>query len=1561
MKKYLLAILFSLCLSHLSGNQTPDSLLLNAVKNNNLKKVKELVAHGANVNTVDENNATALMWAVYKADMEIIRFLVNSKADYTRKGIIYLDTTKNNYYGNLTGIAAAENKPEVLKYLIKELSIPVNDKEINVKTGQMDGWEAIHEASYKGHYAITKYLLDNGADVNAVSGMDGGTAIIYASNGNDSLVNMLIKYRADINHADMDKNTALHHFAWAGNLNGCRLLVTAGAKMNARNSNGWTPLHIAANGGNLEVISLLMTSGADTTLADNSGKIYSAYFNWISLINKVDTYEKSANYNTALYYGEKAKKQAEAEFGKASINYAATLNALGICNIRINNTATAVLLYSEAIEIFKKLTGADQRYYISALNSLAYLYNEVMGDYSKAKPLYIESLDLHKKLYGTNNPEYANSLNSLAVIYYDLGDYSKAEPLYIEALGVRKKILGTEHPDYARSLNNLGYLYRSTGNYSKAEPFLTEALNVRRKVLGTSHPDYAESLHNLAELYVALSDYSKAEPLYAEALRIRKKVLGVEHPDYANSLTNLAALYQTLGNYTEAEPLFIEALNIRKKSLGQEHHLYALSLNYLAELYENMGYYSKAEPLLTEALNIQKKVLGTENLYYSTTLDNLAKFYETKSNYAKAEPLYIEVLNIRKKINGEDHSDYAIVLDKLAGLYVRMGNYTKAETLYVKALNIQKKTIGTEHPEYANVLSNFAILYRDLGNYSKAEQLNIEAFNIRKKTLGTEHPDYANSLINLAELHSVMGNYSSVEIFFKEALIIKKKALGAQHPDYATALGNLGLFYEELGNYFNAEPLLIEALNIRKKAFGPEHPNNATSLNNLASLYYKMGNYSKAEPLYVEALNIQKKVLGSESADYATYVDNLAVIYYCIGNYSKAALLFTEALNIRKKILGTEHPDYANGLNNAANLYQDMGNYAKAEASYTEALNIQKKALGTEHPDYTISLSYLARLYDIMGSYSKAEPFYVQGNNNLNRQIDKNFAFLSEKEKERFLDNDVNFHFDMLNSFFLRRKTSNTSVLAVTYDNELAHKGILLQNNTVLHQAVQKSGDSSLVRTYEQFITLHKTLSRIYTLPIAQRKENADSLENVANTLEKELIKKGKNLPGVENLTGSTKTKWQDVQRSLKPNEVAIEFINFRYFNKQWTDSIFYCALVLRKDYTFPKMVYLFEEKQLEKLITIEQATDDLGYISRLYSRTADGSSENNPQVLQNVLYNLIWHPIDSLFKGINTIYLAPSGYLHKVAFNAIPVAKDTFLSDKYNMYTLSSTRLLVQSGKNTASILGNYSAALYGGIKYDVDSTEMITLAANYQRTATGLSTGRSFIALGNMRGYSWMYLPGTYTEVENIQKVFKSKKISTSLYFGKNATEESFKHLADGKSPEIIHLATHGFYFPEDKAKKEDRDKQIERGAIGQFAFTDSENPLLRSGILLAGASRVWGEMEVPPGVEDGTLTAYEVSNLNLSNTRLIVLSACETGLGDIKGSEGVYGLQRAFKMAGVQYMIMSLWQVPDEETSELMQMFYTNCLNGMAIKEAFRFAQQAMRKKYDASQWAAFVLIE
>jgi len=258
---------------------------------------------------------------------------------------------------------------------------------------------------------------------------------------------------------------------------------------------------------------------------------------------------------------------------------------------------------------------------------------------------------------------------------------------------------------------------------------------------------------------------------------------------------------------------------------------------------------------------------------------------------------------------------------------------------------------------------------------------------------------------------------------------------------------------------------------------------------------------------------------------------------------------------------------------------------------------------------------------------------------------------------------------------------------------------------------------------------------------------------------------------------------------------------------------------------------------------------------------------------------------------------------------------------------------------------IGEFNVTIYGGLNYDADTIAMLANANNYN--IDNLQANRSITVSDSTRGSTWNYLQGTLDEAESIESMFENSNISTKLYTANHGVEESFKSLSGRNSPEIIHLATHGFFFPDpEKEKPDDRMMSLQDKKV----FKESDNPLIRSGLIMSGANMAWNGEVIPNGIDDGILTAYEVSGLDLYNTELVVLSACETGLGDIKGSEGVYGLQRSFKMAGVDYLVMSLWQVPDKETSEFMQLFYQNLLAEQSVGAAFRDAQNIMKQKYD-----------
>ena len=1045
--------------------------------------------------------------------------------------------------------------------------------------------------------------------------------------------------------------------------------------------------------------------------------------------------------------------------------------------------------------------------------------------------------------------------------------------------------------------------------------------------------------------YYKTADYGKGIIVGEKALIASKKEFGENHPDYATSLNNVAFLYESMGLYAKAEPLYMEAMGILKKALGETHPDYATSLNNLAGLFVHMGQYAKAEPLYIQAMGIRKKALGETHPKYANSLNNLASLYASMGEYTKAEPLYIEAMGIRKKALVETHPDYATSLNNLAGLYKSMGQYAKAEPLYMEAMGITKKALGETHPAYATSLNSLALLYASMGEYAKAEPLYMEAMGIRKKALGETHPDYAGSLNNLAVLYNNMGQYAKAEPLYIGAMSIRKKALGETHPDYATSLNNLAFLYANMGQYAKAEPLYIEAMGIRKKSLGETHPDYASSLNNLALLHDNMGQYAKAEPLYIEAMGITKKALGETHPDYATSLENLASLYISMSQYAKAEPLFIEAMEILKKSLGETHPDYATSLNNLAFLYESMGQYAKAETLYMEAMGIRKKALGETHPDYATSLENLVLLYASMNQYKKGEPLLIQNSQIVLKNLLNDFTVLSEKEKGNYFTNTISL-LDNNNSFIYNYRKASPSTFQNNFNQQLIFKSLILSDSRNVLGFVQNSKDTIMQRLLKDWQANKNILSKQYSLSISDRRTDLKYIEINTENLEKELNRKSSEFRNQQN---TIRISLKDVQKNLQKDEVAIEFVSFHLYNKKWTDSVLYVAYILTKNDSVPIFVPLCEEKQLQKLFDSagRTATD---MVSKFYRGLR--IKNNNVASLGKELYKLVWEPLEPYLKGVEKISYSPAGKLYSIAFQALPVDSTTVLMDKYKLQQYTSTRQVVLRISENQTVKPA-SITLFGNASFTMDSLQLVK-QKNTQTEKENVSTSIYTPQKRSSDNNTWNNLPGTAEEVSKIKLLFDQNKINTKSFIQTAASEENLKALS-GNSPQILHIATHGFFLPEPDKKRKDNNFNNEN------TYTLADDPLLRSGLILAGGNYAWSGKTPIDGVEDGIATAYEISQLNLSNTELVVLSACETALGDVKGSEGVFGLQRAFKMAGVKKLIVSLWQVPDKETAELMTAFYGYWMQGKSINESFTQAQADMRKKYSPFYWAAFVLVE
>lgn len=972
------------------------------------------------------------------------------------------------------------------------------------------------------------------------------------------------------------------------------------------------------------------------------------------------------------------------------------------------------------------------------------------------------------------------------------------------------------------------------------------------------------------------------------------------------------------------------------------------TLDSLRKVYQKKQRFDTALIYAQKALDKALQEVGENDTIYANMLEGVSILDYYTGNYTKATESSRKVLEIRRNLLGTRDRSYASSLNNLANLYSATGNYSAALPLLTEAVKIKKEVLGARNIDYATSVNNLGVFYFMMNNYNASESLFLEALIIRKEVLGMKDPDYASTLNDLGKLYIEMGNYSRAENLILEALKIRKEVLGENNSDYALSLNNLGYLYTSMGNSAAAESLFIKAKPIWKEVMGKKHPGYISTLVFLGNVYVDMENYTSAESMFIEARDIQKEVVGDEHIDYALSLNNLGFLYKKIGNYDAAQPLFLNASDIYKKKLGPKHMFYATSLNNLAVLYRDMGNYKDAEPLLIESRDIYREALGENHIKYASSIEDLAELYERTNNYLAADTLFLEDIKITVANIDKNFSFLSEKEKENYVKS-LTKHFNAFSDFAFNYYQKNPRIAEDLYNLILITKGILLNRSTIIFDEINNSKDTGLISTYKKWQKTKEDIGRYYQLSKARLKRmniNLDSIENLANTMEKEISIKS------DAFSADRKNKvisWKQVQQKLGKKDAAIEFISYNKSSQPYktknSDTTYYCALVVTRNAKYPQMYKLCTGKELSALCE-KKAAQDNSQVNVLKSITGSFvyDDEGNSR-----LYELLFKPLEKILKGKNKIYVSLSGLLNKIPINALDDDHNQLILNKYNLYFVNSTRQLVMNEK--VETKSNQSIALFGGINYEPDSVKSIAGTIRSETNSNDTTSSRSYLyKTTNESG--WKYLNGTLTEVVNIDRLFSENNWSVNLYSGNLATEEAFNSLTGNNSPAILHIATHGFFYPEP-------DSSTFKNTTNPFKTM--RNPLWRSGIVLAGANYTWQLKTTIPGIQDGVLTAYEVSNKNLKNTDLVVLSACETGLGEIKSGEGVYGLLRAFQVAGAKAIIISLWQIPDKETSELMTLFYEQFFKTRNKHDSFRNAQQTLAKKYHPYYWAGFVMME
>jgi CHAT domain-containing protein len=756
---------------------------------------------------------------------------------------------------------------------------------------------------------------------------------------------------------------------------------------------------------------------------------------------------------------------------------------------------------------------------------------------------------------------------------------------------------------------------------------------------------------------------------------------------------------------------------------------------------------------------------------------------------------------------------------------------------------------------------------------------------------------------------------------------------------YSRVLGKAGLIYYKLRDFSNAlkynEWAFSELLLAQDTNYAREYCETwAMIINNIASVENKLGFPEIAKSFYLKADSIITILHGDDSPNRISVLNNLGLIYLNEEFYDSAHFYLNIAKDIVFSEYGKMHRQYSLCLHNLASLRSKLNDYSGAISLYNEALRIDSALIGRFHPDYINGLDCVFTLACRSGDYERAYGALTSLFEIIFQYLKINDGIPSAQMK--FWKSEFSDILMMGLNFKIKYE-----VEALSFNNSLLQLQLYLNSlidfrDQILTKYISSSGNDDLFNLYRQLIMQRELVAEYYSL-------DARGLLSKEIDLPEE-ISKARRLEGQLNSQYLPSKRLSliidndDIVGSLRKGDVYIEIIRMPVFNfelSSWLHSAVYLAYVfIRENRNSPLLVNLGDGKQIDEILypyLVNQTTNPT-------SATMDGR-----------VYDLLWKPLEEHLAGKTKIYLSPGGIYHSINPETIYHAEaGKYLFEEKEIHLVNSGRSFVDQRIYGNRNYTDRTALIMGAPNFDysyvVDSTLLEDNVSFTTQTMRDLSLD------GNRRAAS---LPATRLEVEGINQTLTSTAWNTKLLTGNDALEGNLKQM---ESPRILHIATHG-YFLEDVKPENDNGMRM----MGMDVQRVVENPMLRSGLLLAGCNKTLADNTPLTGADNGILTAYEAGLLDLSKTELVVLSACETGKGEILNGEGVQGLRKAMTDAGAEHILMSLWKVDDKVTSEYMQIFYEHYAQGKSIRESYNLTRNEIKQKYPQPYyWGAFVLV-
>ena len=1282
--------------------------------------------------------------------------------------------------------------------------------------------------------------------------------------------------------------------------------------------------------------------------------------------------------------------------GENSVEYAEDLFRLGNTQRRLGNSNDAISYFIKAIEIFEKQQCWDSEFFeLSAY--MASLILRQQQQYENAIPFqekcaksthlrygakdirHIDTCDLLLRLAGKtkkwdiikqysrqvlDNIDTLTKENFQCYSYATLGEhtwlwvekrYNEAIEVYLQYLEKVKRDIGENSIEYVEGLNAIAKDYWLVGKYQEPIKYGQEAIHILEslcKEISTLYTSavYKDVCNTLYNVYGIIADKPNEYKYNRILLDILKSENNTNSDDYRQKLIDVFESAVDIGEYKYALTISkeVESL-IPKYSACPDKDLYHF-VGHMIDICSNLEMYNKSLEYSQKRLNLLPKIIKDNDLLnlqitkiYSWQSGLFKTHLNDKTQASNTLLLAEEAFNkIQNKDNDAVRYMEANILAQKADIEE---DFNKSISIYSKALEIYTKleeglkTRITSSKETGNkivdisaeqlelkyalqdvcgsistLLTNRGVQYLGKGLYDLAYADFVKAAKIVHTIKSPNSSDYILVQNNVAICEMSLGRYPDAIKTLDDISAIARQQYGENSKLYAMCLGNYAMYYGAVYDYAKVIQVSLIAEQIYKEQFGENHLHYIQNLLNIGYAYLALNKIDLAEAYLHRAYdNINRLPEYKEHTIFVGILSSLGELYGRQGKLELAAKMYATGATILQQAQKTETIE-------AVALFLSYGD-TLAKLENGKAVDYFSAALGTliklkatmhnlaPHASLKYGLSCLMFNKQQISGYTEVAISVIKD------YYKNNFIYFTERDRSKVWE-ILQMHKDIL--FSLGINESNNGKL---YDYCLFSKSILLSTSTNFGKAVIQSGNAELIEKYNKLQEMKK--------PTSANASQAQPADEIAK-LEREIVSQ---LKSDNKYSQSLNFATSDVASALKKNEVAIEFVDYTNLK---TDKTEYIALILRSGWKEPKIVPLFEGDKLESFIK--------GSPKDMYSNSYAGSQ----------LYELIWKPLSKYVHRGDTAYFSPSGKLYTIAIEALHTPNGQPLNQVYNMVRVSSTREVCMDKSATLP----KSAVIYGGLEYDIDPSQMeeITRSMNLPSFDKTNFTNDSQTRAG------WGYLKGSKSEADYISKLMSNSHIEHKLYSGKMGNEESFKALS-GTSPTLMHLATHGFFMANSDAKKHTFTSMLQ--SIGQPGQPQLQtiDPMQRAGLILAGGNNVWTGTEVSKNIEDGVLTASEISAVNLYGTDIVVLSACETGLGDIS-EDGVFGLQRAFKQAGVNTLIMSLWKVGDSATELMMKTFYKHLLDGKSKRESFALAQEAVRTHKDFADpyyWAAFIMLD